>query len=177
MVAFTNKEYFGDFKSSTEVVFLRVSKLVLAGKIGLNGLVQNSDLSIGSLWTYIYYLYRNNVDSNEIFQSMQGVGSIKKEEKQARAFLFYKTVQTYLYGSENKNLTSSDLIKFVNKIYGNYPSLSNPIIENINDMVKNKTINIVGLKIQKGDNEADFSFITNPELVEDADIKIRFEKT
>lgn len=136
-INFKRADIFGkEFQPSSTFAFNKVSYMIFnniintvhkpamkAGTIDLNvGLSLDKVL----LWSYIYYLYTYNNETNSIFKSMK--------RGKANAELFVSRILKYL---ETDRIDKMALTIFINKII-NENNLINPIISNIDSIVKNK---------------------------------------
>jgi hypothetical protein len=138
-ISFKRFDIFGKtFAPSLNSCFARVSNMLLTGTINSNsrpGMKSGTiDLQIGlatnrtSLWSYIYYLYFYNNKTNPVFYSMKNT--------KANAELFCKTIMSYLGTDKLDNMA---LTIFINKVINEY-SLINPVIDYLDNIVKNKQV-------------------------------------
>ncbi len=178
MIKFTDKELFGEFHSSEAALFLKISQLFLTNKIDINGFIVSDDISLGDSWMYVYYLFRNNYDK-PFFETMKGPGIINKNKYQARAFLFYRKVIEFLMLPLETTINTQHLKDFVNKVLISYPDIRNPISIKIKEFISTKSIpfiktSIVGLKFQTNNQESEIKFVTDPDEIDKADMKLTF---
>lgn len=140
MVAFSNKEVFGDFRAGYDNAYAVVSRLMFMRRLDLDGKllldkeeVADEVLNIADLWSYIYYLYYNNIEHFEMMKSDDGKASAEK---------FYQTVAQKLNISYDpakvERIPANQLVVFIAKILEEN-TLVNPIVDASRKIVEDHT--------------------------------------
>lgn len=137
-LTFKKKDIFGSkfipsIKNALQYTILLLTREIIKidshiAKPGTLDFTKGINLSKTELWSYIYYLYYYNKNTNRIFISMKN--------KKANASLFVKNVLEYVNASKLDKIT---LVTFINKIINNY-KLINPLIDNLVGIMNNKEI-------------------------------------
>lgn len=137
-ITFKKKEIFGNkfipsIKSSLQYTILLLTReIIIVGssiaKAGTLDFNKGVNLSKTELWSYIYYLYYYNKNTNRVFNSMK--------KGKANAFLFLESILNYVKASKIDKIT---LVTFINKIINDY-KLLNPLIDNLVNIMNNKEV-------------------------------------
>lgn len=145
LVAFDNKEIFGNFTSGYDNAFAVVARLMILRRMNLDGTIRLKEgetpevLNIADLWSYIYYLFYHNHDTIKDFETMKGEND-HKGNLRASAENFYKVVADKLgvtYGKDNlPKFSQEELLYFITLMIQEHDGvLKNPFAQAIKDVV------------------------------------------
>lgn len=183
-LSFKNKAIFEkEFKPTIEKCFCIVSRMLFNNRINVDGSIDIENagfLKKYQLWSYIYYLYYFNNSSVEEFVRMKN-----KENNKANASQFYDVVKSII---QNQFINSDDIVSFdvnslvyfINIMIHRYKdNLRNPVIDYLRQILSNKeaVAKLSNFTLVTGENNKNVTLVTNPQNVQNANIKVKFSYT